>query len=346
MDYEPGDILRYSYKLEAVDSDWSPPRSQHAVNYAALSAGKYRFQVKAVTSDGLESAPPAEIDFSVLPPVWRRWWFESLAIALVIAAVFAAHRYRVAQAVSLERIRTTIATDLHDDIGASLSQIAILSEVARVNANGEGRVNHQDRANGHGHAAEPLERVATLARELVDSMSDIVWSIRSEAHGMESLIRRMREFAIDLLSSQGIDFELRTPPLGKNVELSLQARRQVFLIFKECIHNAARHSRCTAVVAELNVADREAVLTIEDNGTGLRPEERTPGWRSEAGRHGNFEHADEVAGVGWTYALDFEARRGVFGRDSLSDAARPFCQASRLSGLARRGNGLHPYTFV
>jgi signal transduction histidine kinase len=139
-----------------------------------------------------------------------------------------------------------------------------LSEVARVNANGQGR------------PGEPLERVATLARELVDSMSDIVWSIRSEAHGMESLIRRMREFAIDLLSSQGIDFELRTPQLGKNAELSLQARRQVFLIFKECIHNAARHSHCTAVVAELKIADRDAVLTIEDNGRGLSPEEKPP----------------------------------------------------------------------
>ena len=246
IDYEPGDILRYTYKLESADSDWSPPRSQHAVNYAALSGGKYRFLVKAVTSDGMESAAPAEIDFIVLPPVWRRWWFESLALALTIAGVFAAHRYRVAQAVSLEHIRTTIATDLHDDIGASLTQIAILSEVARVRANGQGRANGQ---------SEPLERVAALARELVDSMSDIVWSIRSEAHGMESLIRRMREFAIDLLSSQGIDFELRTPPRGKNVELSLQARRQVFLIFKECIHNAARHSHCTAVVAELMIAD-------------------------------------------------------------------------------------------
>jgi signal transduction histidine kinase len=65
------------------------------------------------------------------------------------------------------------------------------------------------------------------------------------------------------------------------VELSLQARRQVFLIFKECIHNAARHSRCTAVVAELRIADREAVLTIEDNGAGLRPDEKTPGTKSE-----------------------------------------------------------------
>jgi signal transduction histidine kinase len=220
IDYEPGDILRYSYKLDGADPEWSPPRSQHAVNYAVLSPGTYHFLVKAVTSDGGESPVPAQLDFTVLPPIWRRWWFEGLAMALMATAVFAAHRYRVAQAVSVERIRTAIATDLHDDIGSSLAQIAILSEVARVNANGAGR------------PGEPLERVAILAREVVDSMGDIVWSIRSEAHGMESLIRRMREFALDLLSSQGIDFELRTPEMGKPAELSLQARRQVFLIFK------------------------------------------------------------------------------------------------------------------
>jgi signal transduction histidine kinase len=302
IDYEPGDMLRYSYKLQEADADWSPPRSQHSVNYAALSAGTYHFLVKAVTSDGQESVAPAGIDFVVLPPVWRRWWFESLAVAVAIAGVFAAHRHRVAQAVSLERIRTTIATDLHDDIGASLAQIAILSEVARVNANGQGR------------AGEPLERVATLARELVDSMSDIVWSIRSEAHGMESLIRRMREFAIDLLSSQGIDFELRTPPRGKSAELSLQARRQVFLIFKECIHNAARHSRCTAVKAELKIADRAAVLTIEDDGTGLRPEEKPPGWTGGTGianmrrrsqQLGGSMHLTSKPGEGCSVAIHF-----------------------------------------
>jgi ligand-binding sensor domain-containing protein/signal transduction histidine kinase len=320
IDYEPGDILRYTYKLEPADADWSPPRSQHAVNYAALSGGKYHFLVKAVTSDGLESTVPAEIDFTVLPPVWRRWWFESAALALAIAGVFAAHRYRVAQAVSLERIRTTIATDLHDDIGASLSQIAILSEVARVNANGERRANVQGRANGHGHVGEPLERVATLARELLDSMNDIVWSIRSEAQGMDSLIRRMREFGIDLLSSQGIDFELRTPPHGKHVELSLQARRQVFLTFKECIHN-------TAVIAELKIADREAVLTIEDDGTGLSPEEHTPGTKTDlpggTGILNMRRRSQELRGTmqltskpgeGCRVEIRFPMRRGPFAR--------------------------------
>jgi len=284
LDYEPGEIVRYSYKLEGADSGWSPPRNQQTVNYAALAAGEYRFLVKAVTSEGVESAAPAEIDFMVLPLVWKRWWFESLALGLGVALVFAAHRYRVTQMVNLERMRTTIATDLHDDIGASLSQIAILSEVARVGSSVPGL------------PGEPLERIASLARELVDSLGDIVWSIRSEPHGMDSLIRRMREFALDLLASQGIGFELRTPQVGEDVQLSLQARRQLFLIFKECIHNVARHSHCTTVVAELKVLDRELVLTVEDNGRGLNSGERPPGWNGGTGIPSMRRRAESLGG--------------------------------------------------
>ena len=229
IDYEPGAVVRYSYELAGADSRWSAPREQQSVSYAALRPGTYRFLVKAVTSEGIESAVPAEVDFVVLAPIWRRWWFVSTAATFAAALVLAAHRYRLAHVVSLERMRTDIATDLHDDIGASLSQIAILSEVARVGGDGCG-------------PAEPLERVATLARELVDSMSDIVWSIRSEPDGWDALVRRMREFAFDVLGSQGIAFDLRTPPSLDGVRISLQLRRQLFLLFKECIHNAGRAS--------------------------------------------------------------------------------------------------------
>jgi len=312
-DFEPGDVLRYSYKLEGADSDWSPPRNQHAVNYAALVGGKYRFLVRAVTSEGAESASPAEIDFTVLPPVWRRWWFESLGVALAAALVFAAHRYRVTQMVNLERMRTAIATDLHDDIGAGLSQIAILSEVARVGGNGPGR------------PGEPLERVATLARELVDSMGDIVWSIRSEPHGVDSLIRRMRQFALDLLESQGIEFEFQTP-VEENVQLSLQARRQLFLMFKECVHNAARHSGCSAVKAELKVADREIALTVEDNGSGLNAVERPPGWTGGNGIPGMRRRAESLGGrmqltskpgEGCRVEIHLPTRHGAFAKSRL-----------------------------
>jgi ligand-binding sensor domain-containing protein/signal transduction histidine kinase len=312
--YQPGQSLRYRYKLEAADKDWSPPRDQHVVNYGALTGGTYRFLVKAVTSEEAESTAPAEIDFTVLPPVWKRWWFESLALALALALVFAAHRYRLAQMVSIERMRTAIASDLHDDIGASLSQIAILSEVAR--------------AGGQGHvpSREPLERVAALARELVDSMSDIVWSIRYEPHGLDSLIRRMREFALDLLGSQGIEFELRTPLKRESTELSLQARRQLFLIFKECIHNAARHSHGTAVSAELTLTDREVALTVEDNGAGLSTIERAPGvnggngipsMRRRAESLGGRLELNSKCGEGCVVSVHLPIRRGVLAKAGL-----------------------------
>jgi ligand-binding sensor domain-containing protein/signal transduction histidine kinase len=313
LDYEPGEVLRYSYKLENADSDWSPPRTQHAVNYAALAQGKYRFLVKAVTSEGAESAAPAEIDFVVLPPLWKRWWFQSVALALAAALIFSAHRYRVAHIVNLERMRTAIATDLHDDIGSSLSQIAILSEVARAGGNGQGR------------SGEPLERVAALARELVDSMGDIVWSIRSEPQGMESLVRRMREFALDLLATQGVDFNLQTHHAGEN--LSLQARRQLFLMFKECIHNIARHSGCTAVQAELKVADREIVLTVQDNGSGLNPSNgKPPGWTGGNGIPGMRRRAESLGGTmqftskpgeGCTVSIHIPLHRGAPAKTNL-----------------------------
>ncbi len=260
IDHEPGAVVDYSYKLEGADSKWSVPRNHQSVSYAALASGTYRFLVKAVTSEGTESAAPAEIDFTVLAPAWRRPWFVGLAVAFGIALALAAYRYRVAQMLGLERMRTSIATDLHDDIGASLSQIAILSEVARAG---------EDRKT----TVEPLKRIAILARELVDSMNDIVWSIRSEPHGWDSLVRHMREFALDVLVSQRIDFQLRTPVSGDGMPMSLQVRRQLFLMFKECIHNAARHSRSSEVVAELKAGHREVVLTVEDNGVGWTPGE-------------------------------------------------------------------------
>jgi ligand-binding sensor domain-containing protein/two-component sensor histidine kinase len=314
LDFDPGDVLRYSYKLEGVDSDWSPPRRQQSVNYAALSGGAHRFLVKAVTLEGVESEAPAEVDFTVLPPLWRRWWFEGLAAAAVIALVFVAHLYRVAQLVSLERMRTAIATDLHDDIGASLTQIAILSEVARVGASGR-------RPPG-----EPLERVAVLAREVVDSMADIVWSIRSEPHGMDSLIARMRQFALDLLGSQGIEFHLKTSPGAESIELSLQERRQLLLMFKEAVHNAARHSHCTSVSAELEASHRELVLTVDDNGEGLDPENMTPKVSGGTGVPSMRRRAESLGGrmqllsepgMGCTVAIHLPLRRANLAKTTV-----------------------------
>jgi ligand-binding sensor domain-containing protein/signal transduction histidine kinase len=309
---EPEANLRYAYKLEGGGSNWSTPQSQHVVNFGALAAGKYRFLVKAMNSDGMESVSPAEVAFTVLPPFWRRWWFEGLAFAALASAIYALHRYRVSQMVGLERMRTAIATDLHDDIGSSLSQIAILSEVARAGVTAE---NHR--------AQESLQRVAVLARELVDSMSDIVWSIRVEPGGWDSLVRRMREFALDLLGSQGIAFEMQSPRAGR-FDLSLEARRHLFLMFKECIHNVSRHSGCTEVRVEMKVVEHEIELTVVDNGRGWSPEDVLPGSAGGNGIPGMRRRAETMGGSiqfasrpgeGSEVFIRLPMRRGAFDRE-------------------------------
>ena len=143
---------------------------------------------------------------------------------------------------------------------------------------------------------------------------------------MDSLIRRMREFALDVLASQGIDFELQTTNTGENVHLSLQARRQLFLMFKECIHNIARHSGCTAVKAELKVADREIALTVEDNGSGSNPVDKPPGWTGGNGIPGMRRRAESLGGrmqfvlkpgQGCTVSIHLPARRAPFAKSTL-----------------------------
>jgi signal transduction histidine kinase len=178
---------------------------------------------------------------------------------------------------------------------------------------------------GQSQPNERLERVATLARELVDSMSDIVWSIRAAPEGWESLVRRMREFAIDLLESTAIGFELRTPEKDTHVQVSLQARRQLFLIFKECIHNAARHSHCTAVVAELQAANHEVVLRVRDNGRGLNNSAAAPRSHGGNGIPSMRRRAESLGGRmqwtagpgGCTVEVRLPMRHGAFRKSSL-----------------------------
>ena len=246
------------YRLEGADTDWSRPSAERVVHYSRLAPGRYRFQVRAITSDGLAGVTPAALDFVILPPVWQRWWLRTGVVLGLTLLVFLAHRYRVARLLETERVRTRIASDLHDDIGSSLSQIAILSEVARTSAGDDARV------------ATPLGRIATLSRESVDAMSDIVWAIDPHRDTPTHLAQRMRRLASDLLSARGIEvrFEIADashPRLGADV------RREVFLILKEAIHNITRHAQATRVDIALAIAQRRLQLVVQDNGCGFDP---------------------------------------------------------------------------
>jgi len=250
--------LRYQYKLDGVDGDWSAPTEGRSVNYARLAPGSYQFMARAINQEGVMSAEPVVFRFRILPPLWQRWWFVALAALGVGLTALAFYRSRVKRVVELERVRTRIATDLHDDIGSSLSQIAILSEVSRRRLGEE--------QNGVG---ESLAQIANTSRDLVDSMSDIVWAINPRRDRLGDLAQRMREFAGDVFTAREIEFSFRAPAGGLELRLDAGVRRQLYLIFKEAVNNAARHSGCTQAEIEFDVAQDRLLLRVRDNGLGF-----------------------------------------------------------------------------
>lgn len=156
----------------------------------------------------------------------------------------------------LQRVRTRIATDLHDDIGSSLTQIAVLSEVARRQA-----VRDEVKSS--------LERISDVSNELVDTMADVVWAINPKKDSVRELVLRMRRFASDVLSAKEIEFELAAPEADHNVQLGANIRREVFSIYKECINNIIRHSAATEVEIEFEIIVGVLRLKIADNGRGF-----------------------------------------------------------------------------
>jgi signal transduction histidine kinase len=264
LSFAPGDTLRYQYKLG--DADWSEPTEQRVVNFANLAPRGYRFIVRAVSSSGVVSAEPALITFTILPPFYLRWWFISLAALAVGMLAYASYRYRVTRLLEVANMRTRIATDLHDDIGANLTRISILSEVAK-----------QQIGNGHDESHNPLTSIAEIARESVASMSDIVWAINPERDNLRDLTRKMRQHADEIFTLRDIDLEFNAPVLEQNLKLGMNVRRDLLLVFKEAVNNVARHSKCSRVAIDFSIDGETLSLRICDNGAGFDPQLESAG---------------------------------------------------------------------
>lgn len=260
LEFGAGQSLRYQYKLEGSDADWSAPTAGRSVNLASLSSGEYRFSVRAVSADGIMSIAPATVSFTILPPIWRRWWFVMLAAVALGLTVYGGHRYRVARLVELARVRTRIATDLHDEIGSNLSLMAIVSDVANKRA---GLRDSQ--------MSEWLSLIAGTSRETMDAMADIVWVINPDKDRLPDLTLRMRRLADDIFTARNIAFHLSAPGDEADIKLGADTRHEVFMIFKEGINNIVRHSECTRADVEFKVEQGRLVLKLSDNGRGFEP---------------------------------------------------------------------------
>jgi signal transduction histidine kinase/ligand-binding sensor domain-containing protein len=251
-----GHGLRYQTLLSGVDGDWSPPSSSRNVSLS-LTPGDYELLIRGVLPDGSVGSRPARVRFSMAAPVWRRWWFLALTAALLVGAAYWIHLLVLERKLAIERTRSLIATDLHDDIGSSLARISVLSDVLRTQLGA-----------GPDHSTV-IDQIATSARDVIEKMNDIVWAIDPRQDTLSDVVARIRRFASDLLEAKAIQWSFEAPPVSEELSLSLAQRRQLLLIFKEAIHNIVRHSNCQT--AELRIERNGMLLQarIKDDGKGF-----------------------------------------------------------------------------
>jgi signal transduction histidine kinase len=223
--------------------------------------------------------------------------------------VLAAYRYRVARLLQLANMRTRIATDLHDDIGANLTRISLLSEVAK-----------QSLGNGDSEDG-PLMSISRIARESVGSMSDIVWAINPERETLLDLTRKMRRHADEVFTLRDIELNFNAPNTREGLRLGIDVRRDLLLIFKEAVNNAARHSHCTRVNIDLRLQQSELFLEIADNGAGFDQSIESEG-------HGLRSMKRRAAALGGT--LEIQSSRGA---ETIIKVSVPIGRTRRTSSL-------------
>jgi signal transduction histidine kinase len=287
VSFAPSLGRRYRYRLEGLDEGWIETPARQAT-YSSPEAGQYRFVVQTAAGSGLWSAEDAVV-LRVIPPWWATAWFKALAALVIIAGLWSGHRWRLRQLLATERLRLRISRDLHDEIGAGLGGLALLSDSARSTDS----VADPERAQ--------FERIGRAARAMAADLRDIVWAIDPDADRLADVVTRMRDAAAILLPGVRVRFEAPSSPEG-SAHVGMSQRRDVLLAYKEMLHNVAKHANATEVDVVLALHGGELELTVSDNGSGVGAtvSRNGTGLRSlaERGRRlgGHFELVDRPGG--------------------------------------------------
>jgi len=262
------DNILFRFRLDGFDDDWRETRKDRTAEYPRLPKGKYEFRVIACNSEGIWNDQGASLAFVVTPFFWQTWWFTSAVLLAFTGAVIAVVRYvsfrrlrarllTLEQQAALYKERARIAKDIHDDLGASLTQISLLGELAR-----------QDRETP-AKVGDHVSVIQNTARRAVKSLDEIVWAVNPRNDTLAHFIDYTGQFALDYLRLAGIRCRLDLPEQVPARELSTDVRHNLFLVVKEAINNTVKYAQATELRLRIAASEDKLELTVEDNGRGF-----------------------------------------------------------------------------
>jgi signal transduction histidine kinase/ligand-binding sensor domain-containing protein len=256
---------RYAYQLEGFNKDWIYT-DRPIATFTNLNGGTYNLHMKAANNDGVWNEKGTTLEIHVNPSFSKTRWFP-LLIGLGLAGLgFGFLWFRRMQRKRIEKFRESLARDLHDEMGSTLSSIRFFSEYA----------DHQI-GNDKPQVTPMLRRISQSATNLSESMQDIIWAMKTDHDQLEDLTSHMMEFGLRLLESRNIQFKTHIVDGFSGKQLLPEVRRNVYLIFKEAVNNIAKYSEATE--AQFDFALRKSILSmkIADNGKGFDPEDLQTG---------------------------------------------------------------------
>jgi signal transduction histidine kinase/ligand-binding sensor domain-containing protein len=259
LSYSYASSNTFSYKLEGLEDKWQYVNAaNNHVTYSKLESGKYTFIVKAKNSDGVAAIAEKRLTIIIHPAYWQTWWFRILIALLLMGLLYTLYRIRVNRIIAQEKLRNTIARDLHDEVGSTLSSIAIMTEMAAHNL---------DKA-GAG-TREKLLGISNNARNTLENMDDIIWAINPQNDSFINLEDRLKAYIIPLCESKDIAFELNIDNALDDINVDMQKRKNIYLILKEAINNAIKYSEGTKIQFKCFVSDKSIIAYVNDNGKGF-----------------------------------------------------------------------------
>ena len=181
MTYNDEQSFKYQYSIGNNKEEWSSPTTDNKISFAALKPGKYKFSVRAIGSNNAVSRNTASWSFEILSPLWQRWWFILASVLILLTFTIIVFRSRINRVRHIERLRTQIASDLHDDLASNLSSITIFSKII------------QDRPEEINNL---IERIINISKDSVNSIKDIIWAIDPKVETIEDLLLRLQDFCM------------------------------------------------------------------------------------------------------------------------------------------------------
>ncbi len=269
LGFDSPERIRFRYRLHGLDSDWVEAGNRRLAFYSYVPPGNYWFQVIACNADGRWNEIGASIGLAVLKFFWQTWWFTGLLSATLLVLVGAGVRFIVKRNLQrrlrhleqervLERERTRIAQDLHDEMGAKLCRISFLSEHVRRNHNGMApELRHQ------------IASISDASREVLHSLDEIVWAVNPQNDTLEHVVSYIGHYANEFFQETGIECKVNIDGRPPAYSLSAQLRHNLLLAVNEAFTNVLKHSKANQVDVSILLSTDALEVTVSDNGTGF-----------------------------------------------------------------------------